>query len=64
MDHRAETLFAIYKNGNHLGNERAYNIEEAINKYLIAAGFETLLNDVEFRNQYAAFTAVLSEHYV
>jgi hypothetical protein len=39
-------LFAIYKNGEHKGNERGFSIEDTIKKYLIASSFETLLNDI------------------
>lgn len=57
-------LFAIYKNGEHKGNERGFSIEDAIKKYLIASSFETLLNDFEFVAQYTGSPAVENIHFI
>jgi hypothetical protein len=56
-------LFAIYKNGEHKGNERGFSIEDAIKKYLIASSFETLLDDFEFVSQYSGILAVENVHF-
>ena len=57
-------LFAIYKNGEHKGNERGFSIEDTIKKYLIASSFETLLNDIGLLSQYAGFHTVESIHFI
>jgi hypothetical protein len=59
-----EKLFAIYKNGEHKGNERGVSIEDAIKKYLIASSFETLLDDFEFVSQYTGSPAVVNLHFI
>jgi hypothetical protein len=56
-------LFAIYKNGEHKGNERGFSIEDAIKKYLIASSFETLLGDFKFVTQYTGILAVENVHF-
>lgn len=58
-----QELFAIYKNGEHKGNERASNKQDAVKKYLIASDFSELLNDMEFINQYSAKKAINGVHY-
>ena len=63
IENKNEALFAIYKEGNHLGNERGENINAAIRKYLIAALYEKLLNDVEFVSLYSAKKAIKGIHY-
>ena len=56
-------LFAIYKNGEHIGNERGSSKEDAIKKYLVASSFETLLDDFEFVAQYTGILAVENVHF-
>ena len=56
-------LFAIYKNGEHKGNERGISREDAIKKYLIASSFGTLLDDFEFVAQYTSILAVENVHF-
>lgn len=56
-------LFAIYKKGYHLGNERGFSTEDAIKKYLIASSSETLLDDSEFVSQYSSCLAVEYIHF-
>lgn len=56
-------LFAIYKKGTHLGNERAENSNAAIRKYLIAALYEESLNDKEFINLYTGIVAIKNIHF-
>jgi hypothetical protein len=56
-------LFAIYKNGEHKGNEKGFSIEDAIKKYLIASSFATLLNDIGFISQYSGYLAVENVHF-
>ncbi len=57
------TLFAIYKNGTHKGNERALTGEEAIKKYIIASDFAYFLDDPEFVKQYSFQVAVHGIHF-
>jgi len=57
------TIFAIYKNGEHLGNEKALNEKDAIEKYLIAALFIELINDSIFVSKYNAIEAIKGIHY-
>ena len=56
-------LYAIYKNGEHKGNERGVSISDAIKKYIIASLFEDFLNDNEFTSQYSGKIAVDGIHY-
>ena len=56
-------LYAIYKNGGHLGNERAASEDEAIKNYLIASELEYFLNDKEFVSKYFAKPAIKNIHY-
>lgn len=56
-------LFAIYKNGEHKGNERALNKQDAIKKYLIASNFSELLKDESFIKKYSAKKAINGVHY-
>ena len=56
-------LFAIYKNGEHKGNQRGFSIQDAIKKYLIASSFKTLLDDFEFVTQYTGSLAVENIHF-
>lgn len=58
-----EKLFAIYKNGEHKGNERGFSIDDAIRKYLIASSFGTLLDDFEFVAQYTGTIAIRNIHF-
>lgn len=57
-------LFAIYKNGQHKGNERGISKEDAIKKYLIASSFGTLLDDFEFVAQYTGVLALENVHFI
>jgi hypothetical protein len=56
-------LFAIYKNGNHLGNQRGACEDDAIKKYVIEAKFKHFLDDKEFMDKYKAVLAIESLHY-
>lgn len=56
-------LFAIYKNGEHKGNERASNKQEAIKKYIIASNFSEFLSDENFIKQYSAKKAINGIHH-
>ncbi|MDD7914640.1 hypothetical protein [Polaribacter ponticola] len=56
-------LFAIYKRGVHLGNEKGENNNAAIRKYLIAALYNEFLNDKDFVSLYSAEIAVKGLHY-
>lgn len=56
-------LFAIYKNGEHKGNERGLSVDDAIKKYLIASSFGMLLDDLEFVSQYTSSLAIENVHF-
>lgn len=56
-------LFAIYKNGEHLGNEKATNKKTAVKKYIINAGFKLLINDEAFVSKYTAIVAIEEIHF-
>jgi hypothetical protein len=64
MKKETQTLFAIYKNDIHLGNEKGENINAAIKKYLIAALFEESLNDKEFVSLYSGKKAIQGIHFL
>ena len=59
-----DIIFAIYKNRTHLGNEKAKNKDEAIQKYLIAASYKDAIKDKEFVSLYTAKTAEEGIHYL
>lgn len=63
MKRSRKTLFAIYKHGKHLGNERGKDENDAIKKYLIAALFNELSTDLEFVSLYRARIALKNIHY-
>jgi len=61
---RARTkLFAIYKNGIHLGNQSGKTKEDAIKLYIIASNMEEFINDKIFVIQYSAEFAVNGVHH-
>jgi hypothetical protein len=63
MNKSKEILFAIYKNGKHLGNQRGKDINDAINKYLIASLFEAFIDDLEFKSLYNGKIAIKNIHF-
>lgn len=63
MKHEIQTLFAIYKKGIHLGNEKGRDINAAIRKYLIAASYEESLNDKELVSLYSGKKAIKKNHF-
>lgn len=63
MKKTEKTLFAIYKNGNHIGNERAKSKDEALKRYLISSNYSELLNDKEFLSNYSLSNATKGIHY-
>ncbi|AQS93630.1 hypothetical protein BXQ17_05980 [Polaribacter sp. BM10] len=64
MKKEKQTLFAIYKNDIHLGNEKGNNLKAAIKKYLIAALFKESLNDKEFVSSYSGKKAIKGNHFL
>ena len=61
---RIETqLYAIYKNKNHIGNERGDSKADAIKSYLIAADLEDFDYGIESTNQYSAILAINGVHH-
>jgi len=63
MHNKTQTLFAIYKKGIHLGNEKGVNENAAIKKYLIAASYDELLNDKDFVSLYSGKKAIKEIHF-
>ena len=57
-------LFAIYKNGEHKGNQRGSDEIEAVNRYVIDSLFEDYLTDKEFMKQYSAIIALDHIHFL
>lgn len=41
-------LYAIFKNKNHVGNQKGATSEEAIKNYIIESMLEEFVNDKEF----------------
>lgn len=62
MKNKEKTLFAIYKNGNHMGNQRGKDNNDAIKQYLIASSYN-LLNDKDFISQYSSKIAIKEVHF-
>ena len=56
-------LYAIFKNGEHKGNERGFNKSDAIQNYVKASLLEDFLNDKKFMNKYKAIDAVNDVHH-
>ena len=56
-------LYAIYKNGEHKGNERGVSKDDAIKNYVVASSFEEFLNDNNFMQQYDGAIAVEGVHF-
>lgn len=64
MKRRNKTLYAIYKNGEHKGNQKAISELEAIKHYVIDSQFKSFLNDKEFMSQYSAVIAIEKIHFL
>lgn len=56
-------LFAIYKNGEHKGNQKGIDEIEAINKYVIDSQLDHFLKDEQFIKQYKAIIAIEKIHF-
>ena len=57
-------IFAIYKKGNHLGNEKGEDVDDAIKNYIIASLFEDFLDDSQFVSLYSGKPAIKGVHYL
>ncbi len=57
-------LFAIYKKGNHLGNENGKDVDDAIKNYIVASLLEDFVNDQPFISLYSAKLATKGIHYL
>ena len=58
------TLFAIYKNGEHKGNTRAPSSKKAIKDYILDSGFpKEMFKDKDFLAIYSAVIAQKGIHY-
>lgn len=58
-----EIIYAIYKRGLHIGNQKSNSKINAIKSYLSAANYKYLLNDHEFLSKYSAKIAIAGVHY-
>ena len=64
MKNKKNSLFAIFKDGYHVGNERGEHVTDAIRKYLIASLYEDFLDDKEFISRYTGKVAVKNIHFI
>lgn len=64
MINQHSVLFAIYKNGEHIGNQRGISESDAIKNYIIQAHFKNLSDDKKFVSQYSAIIAIEKTHYI
>jgi hypothetical protein len=61
---KTNLLYAIYKNGIHLGNVRETSALKAINNYIMESGYpKDKLDDKKFIRKYKAITAEPDTHY-
>ena len=63
MEKESNRLFAIYKNGEHKGNERGSTPNEAIRKYVVSSLLKDFLQNKEFMSQYSVRLAVKRIHF-
>ncbi|RYD79202.1 MAG: hypothetical protein EOP53_09995 [Sphingobacteriales bacterium] len=63
MSSKKKLLFAIFRNGIHIGNERGNTMEEAIRNYIIASDLNEFINDKELISRYNAILAIKNTHY-
>lgn len=56
-------LYAIYKNGEHKGNERGKSEMKAINNYIIASGLGEFINQKTLKSKYSAIKSVNGIHH-
>ncbi len=64
MRNNTKELFAIYKNGMHLGNENGKDVDDAIKKYIIASMYENFLEDKQFVALYSGKFAIRNIHFI
>jgi len=57
------TLFAIYKDGFHKGNQTGKSPSDAIKKYIKDSMLGAFVNDIEFVKKYSAVLAIKGIHY-
>ena len=55
---KQKPIFAIYKNGAHLGNERGNTEIESIKNYIINSYLKSFLKDDKLLSKYSARIAV------
>ena len=61
---KLDPLYAIYREGKHLGNCREKNSASAINRYLIDAGYSKNDSlDIKLLSKYSTTIAVEDIHY-
>ncbi|WPR71902.1 hypothetical protein SLW70_01885 [Flavobacterium sp. NG2] len=56
-------LFAIYKNGEYLGNQKGFDEIEAIKIYIVESHLESFLDDELFLKHYKAVEAIQDKHF-
>lgn len=57
------TLFAIFKNGIHKGNQNSKSPNDAIKNYIIESILGDFIEDIEVVRQYSATLAIGGIHY-
>lgn len=63
MKNREIKLFAIFKKGTHLGNQKGKDADDAIKKYLIAAFYGDCSDDLDFLSLYRGKKAIKNIHF-
>lgn len=64
MRNHNNELFAIYKNGTHLGNEHGIDVNDAIRKYIIASNYGSFIDDKQFVSLYSGKLAIKNIHFI
>lgn len=63
MKNEGKIIYAIFKNGEHKGNQFGFSKTDAIKEYLISCQFELFLNNKDFVSQYDAIIAKKDIHF-
>lgn len=60
---KEEKIYAIFKKGKHMGNQKGNSKLDAVKSYLSAANYINYSNAYEFIEQYSAKIAIPGIHY-
>ncbi|MFI1771085.1 hypothetical protein [Thalassobellus citreus] len=63
MKNKSSKIYAIYKNNNHLGNERGNSETDAIKSYLIASNLKESISNQKQISEYSAILAINGIHH-